>query len=236
MTRDERSLNRYKWPSYCIHYIGGRERDENWQPEISGDGPLDVMRHLPPDVYHNILNLGGSWQEAMEYQAMGYDCTTVCLADGHVADLEEDGFKYIRNDMTDMIDVENQSVDAVVTIQSLEHVFYPWKALLEIYRVVKDGGRVMIDVPVWHQSKSQTPPPHEMCNLDHCAILEPHQMRCMVLNCGFEIIIHDIAQNRQTLYLNKLSLDQIKNYPKQGKYNRVYTHILHRFLKGYCDI
>ena len=46
-----------------------------------------------------------------------------------------------------MTDVADNSVDCVVTISTLEHVRYPTKVVAEVYRILKPGGFVYINVP-----------------------------------------------------------------------------------------
>jgi SAM-dependent methyltransferase len=49
----------------------------------------------------------------------------------------------------------NMSFDAVVTISTFEHLVMPWKAVLEINKVMKPGGLLFIAThPTW--------PPHEL--------------------------------------------------------------------------
>ena len=50
-------------------------------------------------------------------------------------------------DAHDMQMVSDSSVDCVVTVSTLEHVRYPQKVVSEIYRILKPGGIVYINVP-----------------------------------------------------------------------------------------
>lgn len=51
--------------------------------------------------------------------------------------------------------VEPGSVDALYSVSVFEHLVYPWKAVMEINRVLKPGGLVFISThPAW--------PPHEL--------------------------------------------------------------------------
>ena len=50
-------------------------------------------------------------------------------------------------DAHNMTEVEDNSVDCVVTISTLEHVRYPQKVVAEIHRILKPGGIVYINVP-----------------------------------------------------------------------------------------
>ncbi len=50
-------------------------------------------------------------------------------------------------DAHDMPMVPSGSVDCVVTVSTLEHVRYPQKVVAEIYRILKPGGLLYINVP-----------------------------------------------------------------------------------------
>jgi SAM-dependent methyltransferase len=50
-------------------------------------------------------------------------------------------------DAHDMHMVADDSVDCVVTVSTLEHVRYPQQVVSEIYRILKPGGFVYINVP-----------------------------------------------------------------------------------------
>ncbi len=59
--------------------------------------------------------------------------------------------KHTRRAEIDIVDdtirMEDESVDCVVLTEVLEHVYQPGKALSEIFRVLKPGGRVIGTVP-----------------------------------------------------------------------------------------
>ena len=50
-------------------------------------------------------------------------------------------------DAHDMHMVADNSVDCVVTVSTLEHVRYPQKIVAEIYRILKLGGIIYVNVP-----------------------------------------------------------------------------------------
>lgn len=50
-------------------------------------------------------------------------------------------------DAHDMHMVPDDSVDCVVTVSTLEHVRYPQKVVAEIFRILKPGGTVYVNVP-----------------------------------------------------------------------------------------
>lgn len=50
-------------------------------------------------------------------------------------------------DAHDMHMVDDNSIDCVITISTLEHVRYPQKVVREIFRILKPGGIVYVSVP-----------------------------------------------------------------------------------------
>ncbi len=240
----DRALARYEYASLNQYGSASEEpqsREPNWKQETGWTvdrGQLRVSEYLPSSEYTRILNLGGSWQEAQVYSEMGYDCTTVVLSEALAAVFQEDGLKVIRNDMCDLSDVDNSSWDGLVSVQALEHVFYPWKALLEIQRVVRNGGRIMIDVPVWRKEHEQMDVPDYMDsgNLQHCSILQPYQFRFMIRQVGFLVLEHDTHFNRHTIYAEKLSYEQLRGWDKDSPLSMYYNAKTAEFLAGYCQI
>jgi len=69
------------------------------------------------------------------------DAKIVCvdMVDGLGVDLVADAH--------DMHMISSGSVDCVVTVSTLEHVRYPQKVVAEIYRILKPGGLLYINVP-----------------------------------------------------------------------------------------
>ncbi len=200
-------------------------------------GTQKMLDYLPPDKYKNILNLGGTWKEANVYQGMGYNCTHAVVSIDIFKELSEDGFNVIKTDICDMNMINNESFDAIVSVQTLEHVYYPWKVILETYRVLKDGGRGMYNIPVWRaEEKDKDIPIRDMASLQHVSILEPYQYKAMLRTAGFKIIWHDIHLDQQTIYFDKLSLKELKEYPKEYPLSQYYNIKAHDFLKGYCEI
>ena len=60
-------------------------------------------------------------------------------------------------DAHDMHMVRDNSVDCVVCVSTLEHVRHPEKVVAEIYRILKPGGIVYINVPFMsHSTPTQT--------------------------------------------------------------------------------
>jgi len=54
----------------------------------------------------------------------------------------------IRHETLNDLTFENNSIDIIITTEVMEHVYEPWKAFKEIYRVLKPGGCHIFTVPV----------------------------------------------------------------------------------------
>lgn len=79
--------------------------------------------------------------------------------------------------------IESDSVDGIVCSQMLEHVPHPWKALAEMHRVLRPGGKVILTVPQLNELHEE---PHDyyrytifglrtLCIEAGFTILEEHQ-------------------------------------------------------------
>lgn len=75
-------------------------------------------------------------------------------ADQHVKKpIEEQGGKYVGLDIedlnfeTDSLPIQDNSIDVVMSLAVIEHIFNPEIFLSEIYRVLKPGGFVYISTP-----------------------------------------------------------------------------------------
>jgi SAM-dependent methyltransferase len=238
-SKDERSLRRYRFPASFMNASDLDFNEHPWQDYLGGaNGRHDIKKWIPLQTHPKILNLGANWLEAMVYKEHGYDCTHVVMStQGHQLLIDE-GFKSLNLDMCEMLDVDNCSFDGLISVQALEHVFYPWKAILEMYRVLRDGGRVVLNVPQFHTSElDKDVPAPDVANLQHVSCLQTYQMRFMMRQSGFKVLEHEIPDgNQQTLYCEKMSYDDIVNYPPNDplakKYYRKQTA---EFLKEYCE-
>jgi SAM-dependent methyltransferase len=242
MTKDELSLQRYRYLARFMHGHGESPGDENWEKDVHifNSTPVNLAKHLPSSQYTNLLNMGGSLREARIFTKLGYDCTTVGMVPSLEIQLKNVGFKIVCNDLCEMNDIDNESYDGVVSIQCLEHVFYPWKAFLEIYRVLKKGGRAVINVPVWFKDQENVNVPHpEVATLQHCSVLQPYQMRFMIRQCGFKLIDQFVVEHQQTVVAEKMSYEELASWPHTKEWptgvDVYYCERLANFLRGYCE-
>ena len=63
------------------------------------------------------------------------------------ADINEESSEYIQIDMENRLPFENESFDAVVCLEGIEHIFHPEKLFAELARVLKKGGLLIISTP-----------------------------------------------------------------------------------------
>lgn len=233
------SLQRYRYLARFMHTTG-LSAVQDWEGDVSAfdRDPINLGKYLPADKYPTLLNLGGSWREAKIFERRGYDSTTVSMSPHAKELLDKDNLKIVLNDMCDLDDIENESTDAVISVQALEHVFYPWKAMMETYRVTKNGGRIIINVPVWFKEEEDKEfPTHMVGTLQHCSVLQPYQMKFLVRQTGFRVVYHLIKPHEQTIVADKLSYEEIANFPHQGGVTEdlYYHERLANFLRGYCE-
>ncbi len=242
MTKDELSLHRYRYLARFMHGAGDSPGADNWQKDVAafGSDPVNLAKHIPVNGYQNLLSVGGSLREAKIFTELGYNCITLGMVPSLQVQLESEGLQIVLNDICEMNDIDNESFDSIVSIQCLEHVFYPWKALLEIYRVLRNDGRIVINVPVWFKDQEDVDIPlHDVGTLQHCSVLQPYQMRFLVRQCGFEVLDHYTAPFQQTIAARKMSFDELSNFPHTKEWPKgvdlYYHERLANFLRGYCE-
>lgn len=231
---DNKIINRFRFPAkFCEHTsMGGRG---DWS--LVYEGRKRQLYKFNINEYKIMLNLGASWKEAKAYEKIGYKFVVhiVISTECAVEFREQNKFHVLNNDMCELA-IKNNSVDGIMSIQSLEHVFYPWAVLFEMYRVLKDGGRVFLNIPVWRDHwKNVNELTIDMGSLRHCSVLEPFQIKFMMLCAGFKILEHIITEDQQSIWADKLSLDELKNYNKEDQLHQYYSRS-YPFLKGYCAV
>ncbi len=237
---NESSLKRYQFPALFMYEGGGDHTENNWR-DWQGDpvaGRHNVKKYIPPSTHPKLLNLGGNWIEAKVYEDQGYDCTHVVISTGSHEVLLAEGFKVIFNDMCDMVDVEDGSFDGVISVQALEHVWYPWKALLETWRVLRDGGRVVFNVPQWPVAETKKDiPAKNIIDIQHVSCMQTYQMKFMVRSVGLRLLGHHIpADTVQELYCEKMSLEELENFPGDDPLSMYYNPQHAKMLREYCEI
>ena len=137
-----------------------------------------------------ILDLGcgpGYFLDIMKER--GYtDVIGVSLSPGDIKICEDKGHTIKKYDMSFLPQKEgyyDESVDFIFLRQSLEHSPYPIFTLMEYNRVLKQGGKIYIEVPAPNNTRK-----HEY-NLNHYSILGETQLAALIERTGFKINIFE---------------------------------------------
>jgi SAM-dependent methyltransferase len=141
--------------------------------------PLD----LPKDS--KILDLGcGPGYFLDEMKERGYnDLTGVTLSPEDVQICENKGHTIKKYDLSFLPQKDgyyDESVDFIFLRHALEHSPYPIFSLMEYNRVLKQGGKMYIEVPAPNCERQ-----HEF-NLNHYSILGEAQLLALFMRTGFD--------------------------------------------------
>jgi SAM-dependent methyltransferase len=133
-----------------------------------------------------ILDLGcGPGYFLDEMKTRGYtDLTGVTLSPGDIKICEEKGHTIKKYDLSFIPQSEgyfDESVDFVFLRHALEHSPYPIFSLMEYNRILKQFGKIYIEVPQPGCERK-----HET-NLNHYSILGQDQLAALIVRTGFNI-------------------------------------------------
>jgi SAM-dependent methyltransferase len=135
-----------------------------------------------------ILDLGcgpGYFLDGMK--SRGYtDLTGVTLSPGDIKICEDKGHIIKKYDLSFLPQKDgyyDESVDFIFLRHALEHSPYPIFSLMEYNRILKQGGKLYIEVPAPDCERK-----HEW-NLNHYSIFGQAQLAALITRCGFDIDI-----------------------------------------------
>ena len=139
---------------------------------------------LPKDA--TILDLGcGPGYFLDEMKERGYtNLVGVTLSPGDVALCESKGHVVKKYDLSFIPQKDgyyDESVDFIFLRHALEHSPYPIFSLMEYNRLLKQGGKIYIEVPAPDCERR-----HE-ANLNHYSILGSTQLSALLVRTGFDI-------------------------------------------------
>ena len=133
-----------------------------------------------------ILDLGcgpGYFLDGMK--SRGYtDLTGVTLSPGDIKICEDKGHTIKKYDLSFLPQKDgyfDESVDFIFLRHALEHSPYPIFSLMEYNRILKQGGKLYIEVPAPDCERK-----HEW-NLNHYSIFGQGQLAALITRCGFDI-------------------------------------------------
>lgn len=142
--------------------------------------PLNIPKNA------KILDLGcGPGYFLDEMKQRGYtDLTGVTLSPGDIKICEDKGHTIKKYDLSFLPQNEgytDESVDFIFLRHALEHSPYPIFSLMEYNRVLKQHGKIYIEVPAPDCERA-----HEW-NLNHYSILGHNQLAALLVRSGFNI-------------------------------------------------
>ena len=161
-----------------------------------GDSPMHeqltkdvVTKYIDPlnlSKDSTILDLGcgpGYFLDAMKER--GYtDVAGVTLSPGDIKTCEDKGHvikKYDLSFIPQKDGYHDESVDFIFLRHALEHSPYPIFSLMEYNRILKQYGKIYIEVPAPDCERK-----HEY-NLNHYSILGESQLHALLVRTGFEV-------------------------------------------------
>lgn len=183
-TIDTIKLKFYNEYLYTNHVYD--EGDSNFHKELTErvvKEYIDVLQ-LPKDSV--ILDLGcGPGYFLDEMQKRGYNnLTGVTLSTGDIQLCKSKGHNIKQYDLSFLPQSDgyyDESVDFIFLRHALEHSPYPIFSLMEYNRVLKQGGKIYIEVPAPYCARQ-----HEL-NMNHYSILTDMMLSALLVRTGFNI-------------------------------------------------
>lgn len=134
----------------------------------------EVMQLIPKE-YKSLLVIGADYDEVKTFQTLGYTVRGFGIQENTYPDIE-----YDRGDMHNL-PYKAGSFDAVVSRGTFEHGHAPWLQALEIRRVLRDFGRVYLEVPKWDSPELGV----ARTDFHHPMVLHPIHLKTIFAKLGF---------------------------------------------------
>lgn len=173
----------YEWLVNCHIYDEGTSPMHERLTEDLVKKYIDPL-NIPKDA--KILDLGcgpGYFLDSMKIR--GYsDVTGITLSPGDIEICEKKGHTVKPYDLSFLPQKDgyyDESVDFVYLRHALEHSPYPIFSLMEYNRILKQFGKIYIEVPAPDCERK-----HEW-NLNHYSILGEQQLAALLVRTGFNI-------------------------------------------------
>jgi len=156
------------------HFEMRMKQAQNWF------GQSDHNEFFPSSKYPRMLIIGpGCGAEIITAKQLGYEATGIgFMGERWKGETEKRGGTFQTMDMCDLR-FPNGSFDVVYSCHSLEHTAHPWLACIEMWAVLRDGGRACIQMP---------DPTTEKIGNHHWFVLPKEIWTRMFELCGFKII------------------------------------------------
>lgn len=146
--------------------------------------------YLPLDKYPHVLEIGaGAGIDMKVLMDKGYEVTGIGFGYENVRYAREElGIELIQMDMH-VLNFKDETFDGILSIQTFEHSLSAFIVASEISRVLKSGGRALIDTP--------DPDDEAMWSLHHPTLLYPMQLRRLFSLVDLKVII-DLSRKHRT--------------------------------------
>lgn len=151
-------------------------------------------QYCPPEKHTYVLDIGaGCGAETSVLIEKGYKVVGITFGEENVKYAKEKfGIDLLEMDMHNL-QFPKKYFDAVFMIQTFEHSLSPWLFILELRKVLKDGGRVFLDVP--------DPDDEEMLKtIWHTSVFYPNQIKALFHKAGFKEVV-DVSQKHRLAFL-----------------------------------
>lgn len=183
-TLDLVKLKFYNEYLYTAHIYD--EGDSQMHKSLTAEVTKAYIDPLKLPLNSKILDLGcGPGYFLDEMKQRGYtDLVGVTLSPGDIKICEDKGHivkKYDFSFLPQSDGYYDESVDFIFIRHTLEHSPYPIFSLMEYNRVLKQGGKIYIEVPQPDCERQ-----HEF-NLNHYSILGHNQLAALLVRTGFGI-------------------------------------------------
>ena len=176
-------------------------KDEGSDPVVSEVTKKVIDSFIVPlelDKDSKILDIGsgvGYFSDHMKQ--LGYtDITSTTLTNGDARALEQKGHQYIKTDIN-FIKQPDASYDFIFCRHALEHSPFPYFALLEYNRLLKESGTLYVEMPRPDGTKGVETYP------EHYSVMGEIQLQSLVDRAGFDI---EWYRNAQIPIVNKDTL------------------------------
>jgi SAM-dependent methyltransferase len=156
----------------------------------------EIVAELGPDAEVADVGCGGGAQlQALGPRALGVDALP-----GNVSHCEEIGLRAVLGDLNGRLPLQEDRFDAVLLSHVLEHLHSPLDSLKECARVLKQGGLLIVGVPLEASlSRTLLRDPY-YSHEGHLYAFTPNGIRAIVAAAGYEEIdvTFDIPLARRT--------------------------------------
>lgn len=112
----------------------------------------EILKRLPKQDNLRVLDLGCGYH-ATYLKAIGERLAEGVGVDFHVSEesRRHPRLSFVNSSIEDALpDLPSNSFDVVLFISVLEHVWEPGQCLDHCHRVLKAGGRLLVNVPTWY--------------------------------------------------------------------------------------